>query len=351
MRRHALRVVLGAVLVSLPACATLKRITAPPFARLASAVVDDRYATRPTSANVRVVRGGSAVAPSVGMGLLKGDSIVTSRTTRVVVEFGAGYEVTLDTSTAIFIENPSVFLRIGQAFIRALTGNRAPTEKLDTHTPQATLHDRGTEYLVTVGGQGTDVSVVTGAVEATSRDGRWSGVTYTARQQGRIDTQRGPLPMQRLSEGQLQSRLAWVRRVEEITKVPVPPVDGMTERAARSALQRAGFGVMFVLHRETDAVAPGLVVEQSPRAGETAAPGSYVTLTLAKALPAQTCTVPNIVNMTEANAKRALEGARLNGQRTKFDRGATGVTSQDPKQGSRVPCNSTVSYQMEVIIR
>jgi hypothetical protein len=341
-------VVVGALLASLSACATLKTITTPAFARLASVVVDDRYAGSPTSANVRVVRAGSVVSPSTGLRLSKGDSITTSRTTRAVVTFAAGYEVTLDTSTAIYIENPSIFLRIGQAFIRALSGNRAPTEKLDTHTPQATLHDRGTEYLVTVSGQGTDVSVVSGTVEATSRDGRWSGVTYAARQQGRIDAQRGPLPMQRLTEGQLQTRLAWVRRVEAITKVPVPRVESMTEAAARATLQRAGFGVAFiVLHRETDAAPPGTVVEQSPGAGETAAPGTVVTLTLAKAPRQEPCTVPGIVGKTEAGALETLQGARLRGQLT-GTRGARTVSSQDPKQGTRVECSSVVSYRMEV---
>lgn len=345
MRRRALRVGLSALLASLSACATLKTMNTPAFARLESAVVGDRYAGSVSRENVRVVRGATVVAPSTGMRLLKGDSIITSRTTRIVINFAAGYEVTLDTSTAIFIENPSIFLRIGQAFIRALVGTREP-EKLDTHTPQATLHDRGTEYLVTVGGQGSDVTVVTGAVEATSRDGRWSGVTYTARQQGRIDTQRGPLPMQRLSEGQLQGRLAWVRRVEAITKVPVPSVDGMTEDAARSTLQRAGLSVMFVLHRETDAVAPGRVVDQSPGAGQTTAPGTYVTLTLAKEPRQQMCTVPDIVSKTEGAALELLQQARLRGQLT-GTRGARTVTSQVPGQGKRVACNSTVSYKME----
>jgi hypothetical protein len=344
MRLRAPRVMLFALAASSSACAGLQRLNTPAFARLESAVVDDRYAASLTSANVRVVRGGSVVAPSLAMRLLKGDSIATSRTARVVVIFAAGYEVTLDTSTAIYIENPSIFLRIGQAFIRKLVGNR-DTEKLDTHTPQATLHDRGTEYLVTVGGQGTDVSVVSGAVEATSRDGRWSGVTYTARQQGRIDTQRGPLPMQRLTEGQLQSRLAWVRRVEAITKVPVPRVESLTEDAARAALQRAGFGVLFVLHRETDAAAPGRVVEQSPGAGETAAPGTFVTLTLAKAPRQQMCTVPGIVGKSVAEANRMIVGARLRVPGTVRDTSAK-VATQDPSRNTRVACGTTVKYTL-----
>ncbi|MEO8562250.1 MAG: PASTA domain-containing protein [bacterium] len=342
MTRHAVIVVLGALLASGSACKT----ATPAFARLESAVVDDRYAASLASANVRVVRADNVVSPSVAMRLLKGDSITTSPTTRVVVTFAAGYEVTLDTSTAIYIENPSIFLRIGQAFIRKLIGGRASsdTAKLDTHTPQVTLHDAGTEFLVTVSGEATDVRVVSGVVEASSRDGRWSGVRYTARQQGRIETQRGRLPMQPLTDGELVTRLAWVRRVEAITKVAVPRVDAMAEDAARATLQRAGLRVLFVLHRETDAVPPGQVVEQSPTAGELAAPGTYVTLTLAKAVRTAMCTVPDIVGRSEVDAKKLLDGAKLRGQSARHDPNATTVRSQELAKGTRVACGTTVKY-------
>ena len=343
MRRIAWHLFPGVLLASLSACTSTSA-----FANLESAVVDDRYASALSTANVRVVRADGVVSPSVSMRILKGDSIVTSRTTRVVVNFRAGYEVTLDTSTAIYIENPSIFLRIGQAFIRKLTGNRAKpdTATLDTHTPQATLHDAGTEYLVSVDGQGTNVLVLSGAVQAASRDGRWSGITYTALQQGRIDAQRGPLRMQRLSASQAESQITWVRRVERITKVPVPSVDGLTESAARSTLQRAGFRVLFVLHRETDAVPPGQVVDQSPGAGELSAPGTYVSLTLAKAARVAMCTVPDLVGQNEAVAKRLLDGAKLRGQGTRRDPNATQVVSQDVAKGTSVACSSTVNYVM-----
>jgi hypothetical protein len=327
----------------------------PAFARLESAVVDDRYAGSVATANVRVVRADAVVSPSISMRLLKGDSIITSRTTRVVVNFAAGYEVTLDTSTAIYIENPSIFLRIGQAFIRKLLGTRPDTARLDTHTPQATLHDEGTEYLMTVSGQGTDLLVLSGDVTVRSRDGRV--VRYTALEQGRIDADRGPLPMQRLTQSQAEARLAWVRRVERITKVPVPSVDSMTEAAARSTLDRAGFRVLFVLHRETDAVPPGRVVEQSPAAGQLAPPGTYVTLTLSKAArrapeasATADCIVPDIERKRETEARRLLQAARLRGEVTRRDPNVSTVGRQEIKKGSRVACGTTVRYTVENIV-
>jgi len=352
MRRHALHTVLAALAVSVSACATLT----PPFARLESAVVDDRYAGSLSRANLRVVRANGVVEPSTNMGILKGDSVITSSTTRVVVTFKAGYEVTLDTNTAIYIENPSIFLRIGQAFIRKLTG-RASSEKLDTHTPQVTFTDVGTEFLVSVNGQATDVIVVSGAVSATSRDGQWPGVTYAARQGGRI-TQGGPLRMQQVSDRQLASQLAWERRVEAVTKVLVPNVGSMTENAARAELQRAGLRESpYVMHRETADFAPGLVIDQSPGAGQTAAPGTYVTLTLAKAKPAppptgtttttQMCTVPDIAQKSVPEASRLLEGAGLRG-RSLTRRAASDwqLALQNPGKNSSVACGSTVTYTL-----
>ena len=334
---------------SIAACLALPTVSAcrsatPPFARLESAVVGDQYAGSPTRTHVRVVRGDSVVAPSVAMRLFKGDSIITSATTRVVVTFEAGYEVTLDTNTAIFIENPSVFLRIGQAFIRKLLGQRpaSDTTKLDVHTPQATLHDAGTEYLVSVNRGATDVSVLTGAVEAASRVSAWRA-RYSALERGRIDSTRGQR-MPPLSREALEAELRWVRRVDRLTKIAVPRLDSMTEAQARAALERVGLRVLFVLQRETSDFAPGLVIEQSPVAGANAAPGTYVTLTVAKEPPSSQCTVPNIIEKKEAEAKRLLEAARLRGEVTQRIGEIDVVTSQSARAGSRVRCGSVVQY-------
>jgi hypothetical protein len=353
MSRRALALSPVALLFAVASCATVKKAFTPPFARLDGAVVNDRYAVQPRE-NLRVVRAGAVVTPSVGMPLLKGDSITTSRIARAVVNFRDGYEVTLDTSTTIYIENPSIFLRIGQAFIRTLLGTRGtpPSEKFETHTPQGTLHGRGTEYLVSVGPEGTDVTVASGVVDATSPDGRWPGVTYMTRQQGRIDPQRGPLRMQSLSDGQLEFRLAWVRAVEALTKVVVPPVRSMTESAARRTLERAGLSVAFgASSRETDEAPPGQVVDQFPAPGVTVRRGSVVSLTVAKALPPERCTVPKISGQTEAVALRRLADARLRGERTHLDRGAEYVTTQTPAPDSKVDCNSVVRYTMDIRVQ
>ena len=332
------------VVAAVAACKTFK----PPFARLESAVVSDRYAGSLSRANVRVVRGDSVVAPSISMRLLKGDSIVTSSTTRLVVTFAVGYEVTLDTSTAIFIENPSIFLRVGQAFIRLIRGNGSDTTRLDTNTPQAQLHDVGTEYLVSVTPRSTTVRVANGIVEASTRDGRWPSVRYSELEWGEIGTDTRPERGQRLTRDQFESQIRWVRQVERLTKIPVPKLDSMTETQARSAAERAGLRVLLVTHRESADHAPGTVVDQTPSAGESAAPGTYINLVLAKE-PRKECTVPNITEKRETEAKRLLEAARLTGQPTRDPGELDMVTSQTEKAGSKVQCGSVVHYRVGVV--
>ena len=344
MRRIAAEVksiLVVCVAAAVPAC---KAFT-PPFARLESTVVSDRYDGSPSRANVRVVRGSSVVAPSISMRLLKGDSIVTSSTTRAVITFAVGYEVTLDTSTAIFIENPSIFLRIGQAFIRLIRGNGGESTKLDVNTPQAQLHDVGTEYLVSVTPRSTMVRVAKGAVEASAPDGRWPRIRYSEMDAGEIGSESGPRRVRRLSRDQFEAEIRWVRQVERITKVPVPRLDSMTEAQARAAAGRAGFSVLLVTHREEAGRAPGTVVDQTPRAGETAAPGTYISLVLAKA-PRGDCEVPNITEKREAEAKRLLEAARLTGQATRDPGELNIVTSQTEKPKTKVRCGSVVPYRV-----
>ncbi len=332
---------------SLASCKTLEQ----PFARLESAVVRDRYAGSPQQADVRIVRGDGVVAPSISMRLQKGDSIITSATTRVVVTFAAGYEVTIDTSTAIYIQNPSIFLRIGQAFIRKLRGS---TDTLTTHTPQAVLHDASTEFLVTVTPSVTAVRVVEGAVDAQTRDGTYPTVRYSAFEQGEIALGQGPQRMPRLGREEIDARMRWVREVARVTRVVVPQLDSLTEAQARAALDRVGLRVLLVTRRESADHAPGTVVDHTPGAGESVAPGTFVSLVLARAArneardTAQSgaeCTVPNITGRREAEARRLLEAARLVGRAIERVGEVDEVTSQIERAGTRVRCGSVVRYR------
>ena len=397
MTKYAPRYFALLAICALGACRTMGQ----PFARLESAVVNDRYDTSPSAAEVRIVRGDSTVTPALALRLRGGDSIATSRNTRAVLTFAAGYEVTLDTGTVVYMEEEtatdggqgdaggspeglrelryapgrapghglvaepraarlafgngsgrgqavaprggSIFLRIGRAFIRKLVG--AP-DTLDTRTPQAVLHDAGTEYVVSVSGAQTVVRVVTGEVVAESRDGRWPLVRYGPRMGGVLRTDAAPRATPTATAGELEAELGWIRRVERLTKVTVPAVDSLTEQQARDALGRVGLRVLFVLRRESADYAAGQVIETMPAAGERVSPTTYVTLVLAKEPKGEMCTVPNITEKTEAVARRLLAGARLEGQATARTGEIDVVTAQQEKPGSRVRCGSVVHFTL-----
>ncbi|MEO6446535.1 MAG: PASTA domain-containing protein, partial [Gemmatimonadaceae bacterium] len=266
--------------------------------------------------------------------------------TRVVVEFAAGYEVTLDTSTAIFIENPSIFLRIGQAFIRRIRGG---LDKLTTNTPQAVLHDISTAYLVSVDARATSVRVAEGTVEAQSRDTRFPPARYQAFEHGEITNEGRWSRMGRMPPAELERQTSWVRLVERLSKIPVPRLDSMTEAQARAALQEVGLRTLLVMRRASGRFAPGLVIDHTPSAGERVAPGTFVNLVLEKEpsreQPANSCTVPEITGRTEAEGKRLLAASRLVGEATQRASGEVDViTSQQEEAGTRVRCGSTVHY-------
>jgi len=66
--------------------------------------------------------------------------------------------------------------------------------------------------------------------------------------------------------------------------VNVPDVRGATQAEATTTLEGAGFKVL-VVKSKTDQSPPGVVISQSPKAGNSAALGSTVTITISEALP------------------------------------------------------------------
>ncbi len=307
-----------------------------PFARVEGVVVRDQYDESPQASQVRVIRANAVVSPSVSMRLQPGDSITTSADTRVVIELGVGYRVTLDTSTSIFLETgatgsgdvrppepsergeaaylnrlagarvigrgagsrlrrtsadaasadalaqslTSLFLKIGKAFIERLRG--AP-DSLTIGTPGSKLHIVGTRFLIAVNSSArTAVTVAAGAVRAVSTDStdRWSPITYSALQHGEYGGGARPGPVRTVQPQTLETELRWVRTVERLTRIPVPRLDSLTEAEARAAVERVGLRIFLVRHEKTGRAAPERVVDQTPSAGDSLPPGGYVSLVL-----------------------------------------------------------------------
>lgn len=90
--------------------------------------------------------------------------------------------------------------------------------------------------------------------------------------------------------------------------VKVPDVQYKEKAAAKSALEALGLFVTIV-EAESETVAAGLVISQSIAANTAVEPGTSITLTVSKG--ASSFAMPNVVGMTEANAKTTLTGKGL----------------------------------------
>jgi eukaryotic-like serine/threonine-protein kinase len=124
----------------------------------------------------------------------------------------------------------------------------------------------------------------------------------------------------------------------------VPDVKGQNASAATATLKADGFHVNIA--RVVDgSVAAGEVLNQTPAGDTSAAPGSTVTITVAKA-PAQG-TVPSVTGDPTADAISALSAAGFTNYHERFrtvthPQRAGIVLAQSPAGGSRQPKSTTV---------
>lgn len=125
-------------------------------------------------------------------------------------------------------------------------------------------------------------------------------------------------------------------------EVTVPDVVGMTAEEAADALGAAGLEAKSI-EVEHDAEA-GTVVDQAPEAGSKVAPGSEVTV-MVSAGPVAT-SIPNVIGLSEEDAKAALEGAgyQVETKTTYDERFEEGlVVSQAPEAGTAAEAGTLVT--------
>ncbi|MDH4145307.1 MAG: PASTA domain-containing protein [Acidimicrobiia bacterium] len=125
--------------------------------------------------------------------------------------------------------------------------------------------------------------------------------------------------------------------------VTVPDTVGRTESAARTQLEGSGL-VVTVSYTEVARGTGGKVMSQSPGAGATVDRGSTVALVVGR--DEAGVTVPDLVGMTEADARSRLEGLGLRANVTTAEvaRGTGGkVLRHDPRSGAVVNRGSTVT--------
>ncbi len=127
------------------------------------------------------------------------------------------------------------------------------------------------------------------------------------------------------------------------TPVNIPLVEGLTEEDARDALERANL-VADIQPEPSDDVPEGEVISQEPKAGESLAPGSSVTLKVSSG-PADV-TVPNVTGFTTPKASNALgkEGLEVTPKEEASDTVPAGqVIRTDPPAGAQISKGETVT--------
>lgn len=130
---------------------------------------------------------------------------------------------------------------------------------------------------------------------------------------------------------------------------PIPNVVGMTEAEARQTIEEAGF-VVDKVNEIYDSRPAGQVVSTDPQAGTRQEKGTKVSLNVSKGT--EQVAVPDLRNMTNEEAKRALTSAGL-----KYDSGTAEYSSdvpqnhvarQEPEANTMVDKDSTVTYYLSL---
>jgi eukaryotic-like serine/threonine-protein kinase len=124
----------------------------------------------------------------------------------------------------------------------------------------------------------------------------------------------------------------------------VPAVTGEQLNLARTVVQNAGFTVSAPISVPSTQAA-GIVIGESPNAGQKADKGSNVTLTVSSG-PGKRA-VPSVQGLTETKAKKAIQGAHLKVARVEpqsSGRWSSGeATGTDPGAGTSVPFGTGVT--------
>lgn len=124
----------------------------------------------------------------------------------------------------------------------------------------------------------------------------------------------------------------------------------MTLQEATEQIYADGFKVDRVTEEYNDEVAEGVVVDQTPDAGRKVKEGTHIDLIVSKGeKPADTITIPDVKNMTQNEAKKALEDLKLKVVIVRdFDESveADKAIKTEPSAGSEVEEGSTVTLHI-----
>lgn len=126
---------------------------------------------------------------------------------------------------------------------------------------------------------------------------------------------------------------------------PVPDVTGQLQANAQATLEAAGFLVGAVTMVFSSTVPPGIVISQEPPGGTSLVPGTPIHLTVSQG--EEQITVPDVLGMTEEEARAAIIGANLTSgtvtPRYSASVAPGTVISQNPEAGAVVGRDSAVN--------
>jgi beta-lactam-binding protein with PASTA domain len=134
----------------------------------------------------------------------------------------------------------------------------------------------------------------------------------------------------------------------EDTDVAVPNVVRMSEEEAVATLEAAGLAV-DVTNAPSDAVEEGLVVRQTPGAGQVVPPGTTVGIVVSEGARVENVDVPDVTGLTSQDAERALTEAGLQVAVAESPSTAVAsgvVISQLPAAGESVAPGTTIGLQV-----
>ncbi len=127
----------------------------------------------------------------------------------------------------------------------------------------------------------------------------------------------------------------------------VPNVEGYEDSQATTILTEAGFKVVHAYDFD-DEVEKDYVISQSPKGGEEAPEGSEVVITVSNGSEVKQVAVPNLNNLSEAQAINSLNSAKLNAGTPSHSYHDTipagNIISQNPPNGTMVDEGTTVDY-------
>ena len=137
---------------------------------------------------------------------------------------------------------------------------------------------------------------------------------------------------------------------EESANTPIPDVTGKTIEVATTELEDAGFEIGTVEEATNNTVEEGKVVSQDPKGGVKREEGTAINLVVSAGVGQSE--VPNVVNMSEDQAKREIENAGFNpvaGTPEYSDTVDEGkVARQDPAANFQADKGASVTYYLSL---